>query len=166
MFVDNTGSLNIFGGSLVTSNISNSTTASPVSNARWTLSGKNNSWSSSSIAGLDFTHLPMHALSAQAPDQDIVFALNGVLRDGRSDRAFSKMIVLNTRTNHARTVSTESIAPLSSRTEGILQYLPLLGTKGALVLLGGAIRSNDNVTTDPLGTLVNSPPRLVHPSKR
>jgi hypothetical protein len=166
MFVDHTGSLNIFGGSLVTSNISNATTASPVSNTKWTLSGKNNSWSSSTIPGLDFSYLPMHALSVQAPDQDLVFALNGVLRDGQSGRVFPKMIVLNTRTNHARTVSTESIAPFSSRTEGMLQYLPLLGKKGALLLLGGTvIRSNDNVTTDPLGTMVKSHPRLKSSTK-
>jgi hypothetical protein len=132
MFVDNTESLNIFGGSLVTSNMSNATTASPVSSTRWTLSGKNSTWSSSTIPGLDFTHLPMHGLSVQAPDQDLVFAL-------------------------ARTVSTESIAPFSSLTKGILQYLPLLGEKGALLLLGGAVRSNDNVTTDPLGAMVKSP---------
>jgi hypothetical protein len=157
MFVDNTESLNIFGGSLVTSNMSNATTASPVSSTRWTLSGKNSTWSSSTIPGLDFTHLPMHGLSVQAPDQDLVFALEGVLRDGQSDRVFPRMVVLNTRTNHARTVSTESIAPFSSLTKGILQYLPLLGEKGALLLLGGAVRSNDNVTTDPLGAMVKSP---------
>jgi hypothetical protein len=156
MFVDDSGSLNVIGGYLVTSNISNATTTSPVSDTRWTLSGKNNSWSSSAISGLDFTHLPMYALSVQAPDQDLVFTLNGVLREGQSDRVFPKMIVLNTRTNHARTVSTENIAPFTSRTEGILQYLPLLGKKGALVLLGGAVRSNDNVTADPSGTLVNT----------
>ena len=50
-----------------------------------------------------------------------------------------------------------SIAPSTSRVEGILQYLPLLGTKGALVLLGRATKYNDNITTDDCGTMALHP---------
>ena len=96
----------------------------------------------------------MNALSVQAPEQDLVFALNGIVSDGQHGRVFPSMIALNTRTNTARTVSTEALTRSSSRTESILQYLPLLGTKGALLLLGGAMRYNDNLTTDLWGTMV------------
>jgi hypothetical protein len=151
----------IYGGSLAASNGSANRpmVTSPVPSTQWTWSSQNVSWSSATLHGVDLNYAPMHTMFAQAPDQNLVFILNGIVSSPgvSSERVFPSMIVINTQTNSARVVSTESISPSTSRVEGILQYLPLLGKKGALVLLGGATKYNDNITTDDWGTMVLHP---------
>jgi hypothetical protein len=99
--------------------------------------------------------LKTQSLYVQAPDQDLVFYLHGILGNSSSDKAYPKMTIINTRSNISRTVSTESMSPSGIRVEAAFQYLPLLGRKGGLVLLGGATRRDENTTTDPWGTMVH-----------
>jgi hypothetical protein len=153
--------LRLYGGSLAAPNGSANRpmVTSPVLNTQWTWSCQSASWSSATLHGVDLHYASMHTMFVQAPDQNLVFILNGIASSssGSSERVFPSMIIINTQTNSARVVSTESIAPSTSRVEGILQYLPLVGTKGALILLGGATKYNDNITTDDWGTMVLHP---------
>ncbi|KAF2831780.1 hypothetical protein CC86DRAFT_143392 [Ophiobolus disseminans] len=163
IFYDHNHTFHVYGGGLATSNASSvrQTTTSPVQNRVWTLSS-NESWSSSPVKELDPNYAPMHALSVRAPEHDLVFYLNGILSNGSDEHlhVFPKMIIMNTRTKEVRVVSTNEILPDTARVGAVLQYLPLLGTRGALVLFGGATRHKENVTTDTWGTMV--PLDVIH----
>jgi len=152
----------IYGGGLAASDRSafQPIITTPIRNEIWSFSNSNDSWSSTRIKELTSSYAPMHALSVQAPEQGLFFYFNGILNNGSSESPYPHMIIINTRTNDVRIVSTGSISPGTARVGAILQYLPLLGTRGALVLFGGATRHNDNMTTDPWGTMVaNSLPK-------
>jgi hypothetical protein len=132
-------------------------TTSPVQNTVWAWSSSNNSWSKSTLGGLDFDYALMNAIPVQVPEQSLVFYLNGILSNGSNESVFPSMIIFNTSTRDVRIVSTAAISRSASRVGAVLQYLPLLGAKGALVLLGGATTHNDNLTRDAWGTMVLLP---------
>lgn len=129
--------------------------AIPDQNSSWTFWSNNGSWSPAIARIPESSHAPMQTLYTQAPEQDLVFYLNGILSNGSSERAYPKMMILNTKTNAKRIVSTETIAASSARVGAVFQYMPLLGRKGGLILFGGATKYNDNVTTDLWGTMVS-----------
>jgi hypothetical protein len=122
----------------------------PRSNGSWALSINNGSWSIPKSRAPE----PMYSLHAQAPEHDLVFHLNGILSNDSTEQVYLKMMVVNTRTNTVRTVSTESISPSEARLGAIFKYLPMLGRKGALVLFGGANRHHNNMISDPWGNMV------------
>jgi hypothetical protein len=153
------GNFHIDGGGLAVLNASKEQPmpAMPILNSSWTLSSKNGSWSSSKSRLPESAYAPMYSLYTQAPEHDLVFYMNGILSNGSGERVYPKMMIINTRTNAARTVSTQSIAPSAIRVGAVFQYLPLLGQKGGLLLFGGATRHNDNITTSRWGSMVTYP---------
>ncbi|KAH3910767.1 hypothetical protein HBI56_188420 [Parastagonospora nodorum] len=159
---DTDGNFHIDGGGLAMFNASREQPmiAMPIQNSSWTFWRNNSSWSPGSARVPESRYAPMHTLYTQAPEQDLVFYLNGILSNGSSERAYPKMMVLNTRTNAKRIVSTEIIAPSSARVGAVFQYMPLLGRKGGLILFGGATRYTDNITIDRWGTM--EPLDMIH----
>jgi hypothetical protein len=91
----------------------------------------------------------------QAPDQNLIFYLHGILGNSSSDKVYPKMTIVNTQSKISRTVSTESMSSSGIRVGAAFLYLPLLGRKGGLVLLGGATRRGGETTTEPWGTMVH-----------
>jgi hypothetical protein len=159
IFTDANGGFHIYGGGLAMPNASVGLpiNSSPIQNNLRTLSNNSDSWELSMVEIPGLKYALMHTLYAQAPDHDLVFLLNGILSDGTSELVYPKMTIINTETNNVRTVSTENVTGSSARVGATLQYLPLLGRRGGLVLFGGATRHNNNVTTDQWGTM------LIHP---
>jgi hypothetical protein len=157
---DYNGNFQVDGGGRATFNNSlNASTqeitpAMPVEKTSWILSSKNGSWTTGKVRISETGREPMHTLYTQAPEQDLAFYLNGILSNGSSERVYPRMVIINTRTNDIRTVSTESISPSAARVGAVFPYLPLLGQKGALLLFGGTTRHNENITTDSWGTMV------------
>jgi hypothetical protein len=126
----------------------------PISNGSWTLSINNSSWLSPEPGASEPRTIPLYSLHAQAPEHDLVFHLNGILSNNSTEKVYLNMMVVNTRVNTVRIVSTESISSSDARLGAVFQYLPMLGRKGALVLFGGAIRHHHNIVSDPWGNLV------------
>ena len=159
MFYDGDGDIHISGGYLAAVNASEDhhRTYSPTPGPLWTWSNNSNTWKSSTLGDFGNKNAPIHALYAQAPEHDLVFLLNGILSNGSSETANPKMMIINTRRKEVRTVDTESVSYAAARVGGILQYIPLLGKKGALVLFGGATKHNNNITTDQWGNMVTRP---------
>jgi hypothetical protein len=157
---DHSGNLHVEGGGQAIFNKSlnistqQATPSVPVEQNSWALRTENGSWASERPRLNESNRAPIHTLYTQAPDQDLVFLFNGILSNGSDERVYPKMTIINTRTNDARTVSTETLSPSSALVGAVFQYLPLLGQKGALILFGGARRYNENVTTDTWGTMV------------
>jgi len=155
MFYDANNDLHIYGGGIPTANTSSSSrvTTSPIQNNIWSWSSNTSSWSSSELTALRSRYAPTYALSAHAPEHHLFFYFNGILSNGSNASVFPNMIVMNTHTKDVRVVSTDGISPDTIRVGAILQYLPLMGTRGALVLFGGATKHNADII-DRWGTMV------------
>lgn len=89
---------------------------------------------------------PNYGAAAQAVDQGIAFYFNGQLDSGSSKNLgipnvtqvfLSGTVVINTTDQTARNLSTAQVSPDLARAGGEMQYLPEVGEKGALVLIGG-----------------------------
>ncbi|KAH5134869.1 hypothetical protein HBH69_242490 [Parastagonospora nodorum] len=157
---DSNGGIYIEGGARAifntTSNVSTThpmPIGSPAENASWSLSKTDRFWKPLMRTITESSLFRTQILYTQAPDQNLIFYLNGILSNGSNERVYPKMTIINTRTNSSRTVSTEIISPSGVRVGAAFQYLPLLGQKGGLVLLGGATRHDEIITTDPWGTM-------------
>jgi hypothetical protein len=127
----------------------------PAENASWSFSKTDQSWKTVMRRLPGSSSLSIQSLYTQAPDQNLIFYLHGILSTGSSERVYPKMTIINTRSNSSRTVSTEIMSPSGVRVAAAFLYLPLLGRKGALVLLGGATRCDEDIITDPWGAMVH-----------
>ena len=86
--------------------------------------------------------------SAEAPDQGLAFYFNGKIDNGSSSAianlrssvqtVLDGMIVINTEDHNARNLSTSIVVGNRPRIRGQMQYVPSIGEKGVLVLLGGS----------------------------
>jgi hypothetical protein len=126
----------------------------PADNTSWSLSKTGQSWKTVMRRLPESSSLRIQSLYTQAPDQNLIFYLHGILSNGSRKRVYPKMTIINTRSNISRTVSTESLSPSGVRVGAAFVYLPLLGRKGGLVLLGGSTRRDEDITTDPWGAMV------------
>lgn len=158
MFYDAAGDCNIYGGTLSSGNVTEDRLigASSTPGTLWTWSDNEDTWRSLNLGNIGPMNTPVNASYAQAPEHDLVFLFNGVFSNGLGGMAYPKMRVVNTGTQDVRIVDTASVSQSAARVGGVLQYLPMLGTRGALVLFGGATRYSDT-TTDPLGNMVMHP---------
>jgi hypothetical protein len=156
---DAEGNFKVEGGGTPVPNMTQSSlfSAIPMSNSSWTLSTNNGSWLTFDSRASELRNVPLYSLHAQAPEHDLVFHLNGILSDDSTKQVYLNMMVVNTRTKTVRIVSTESISSSDARIGAVLQYLPMLGRKGALVLFGGATRHQNNMISDPWGNMVVYP---------
>jgi hypothetical protein len=124
---------------------------SPVDNNLRSISPVNGSWSSQEL-GLEATFSPQQGASVQAGQQGLAFYFNGVVGNKESREPHPRMIVLDLHNRTARNVSTATISPSGARVGATLQYVPAVGKKGALILIGGGMRQKDDgVNTHELG---------------
>jgi hypothetical protein len=154
---DNTDSaLFVYGGSA-----SNSTVGTPgprsksfVGNSLWSIIPSNGSWSSTDL-NLEATHSPQHGASSQAAEQGLAFYFNGVIGVEESREPHTRMMVIDLRERKAKNVSTATISPSGARVGPTLQYIPGLGEKGVLILIGGGVIQNGGDTnTHELGSMM------------
>ena len=101
----------------------------------------------------------------EAPDQGMAFFLNGLYDNGSSLNTqnlaenvqfVESMQVLDLKTHTAKNVSTSVLSrPGYARIGGSMEYVPSIGKKGILALMGGGEQDYQNCTGPPPGTLVN-----------
>ena len=91
---------------------------------------------------------PSNGAAAEAVDQGLAFYFNGELDSGSSQSIdivngtsvfVSGMVVVNTTDQTARNLSTAQVSIDLARARGRMQYIPEVGEKGILVLIGGSI---------------------------
>ena len=117
-------------------------------------------------------HRPNWGAWTEAPDQGLAFFLNGLLDNGSSldtqnldtnVQFLESMQVLDLKTHTAKNVSTSALSTSGyARIGGSMQYVPGIGKKGILALMGGGEQDYRNSTGPPAGTLVNG--SFVSPS--
>jgi hypothetical protein len=84
---------------------------------------------------------PRRGASAEAPELRLAFYLNGIIGNGKHDEPFEGMLILNTSTRESWTVPTTAISNTTVRVGARMEYIASIGTKGALILIGGGTRS-------------------------
>ncbi|KAH8732638.1 hypothetical protein GQ44DRAFT_667864 [Phaeosphaeriaceae sp. PMI808] len=106
------GSFYIYGGGVAMSNATSKRpmTALPVQNKLWSLSNNSSSWLAVAIGMSEGEYAPMHGLSVQAPEHDLAFYLNGIVRNGSIEQAYPRMIIIDMRTKEFRTEPLDSIS--------------------------------------------------------
>ncbi|KAI9684437.1 MAG: hypothetical protein M1829_002247 [Trizodia sp. TS-e1964] len=124
----------------------------------WSFDPKSKEWDQFDVS-LGANLRPNSGAYAEAPDQSLAFYLNGNIDNGSSIsttglkgntyQPLSGMIVLDTGNQTARNLSTQAFSGDEPRSRGQMEYLPAVGSKGALVYLGGG--------ASPKGSVVNSP---------
>ena len=90
---------------------------------------------------------PGNGAAAEAVDQGLAFYFNGEIDSGSFQETGVKngsydlvkgMVVINTTDQTARNLSTAQVSSNSARAGGRMQYIPGVGEKGILVLIGGS----------------------------
>ncbi|KAF2689565.1 hypothetical protein K458DRAFT_330070 [Lentithecium fluviatile CBS 122367] len=163
LFLGNDGDIFVYGGGAAnfTLNTSSPQPKSFVDNNLRSITQRNESWSYLDL-GLEATHSPQLGASAQAGEQGLAFYFNGIIGDEVSREPHPRMIVLDLREEKARNVSTAAISPTDARVGATLQYIPGVGKKGVLVLVGGGVRQrSDDANTHELGGTM-APLNTIH----
>lgn len=107
---------------------------------------------------------PSSGASAEAPDQGLGFWFNGQLDSGSSTESaplgdgvikfMMGMIVIDFHTGTAKNVSTSAVSD-QPRIRGKMVYVPSIGKKGVLVLIGGGEKPSSYNNADWHGTPVS-----------
>lgn len=107
---------------------------------------------------------PSSASSAEAPDQGLAFFLSGELDSGSevetqvlgdSNKVFIEgMIVIDTKNQSAKNVSTAALFGDMPRSRGRMQYISGIGQRGILVQIGGNQKPVDETDNTYIGDLV------------
>lgn len=138
----------LYGGTTDFSNTSFPGWQDPVSSAYslWSYDTKSTRWSQYDIEK-DAPLRPSSGAAAEAADQNLAFYLNGEIDRGSSQYIgivagtsvfLEGMVVIDTATKTAKNISTSEINGGRARARAQMQYVPGIGEKGALVLLGGS----------------------------
>ena len=127
----------------------------------WSYDTKSRQWTHYNVER-SAPYRPSNGAVAEAVDQGLAFYFNGELDSGssqgidlRNDTSvfITGMIVVNTTDQTARNLSTAQVSTDLARAGGRMQYIPGIGEKGILVLIGGSIfPANDlnNVNSETL----------------
>lgn len=128
----------------------------------WAYDSSTATWSQHDIS-MSVPYRPSSGAHAEAPDQSLAFYFNGEINDGSSTglhlasgyNAFlTGMVVINTTDHTAKNLSTASVTGMSPRARAQMQYVPGIGEKGILVLLGGSSKAVGEYGTTDLLDLV------------
>ena len=113
----------------------------------WSYDTKSRQWTQYNIEQ-NAPYRPSNGAAAEAVDQGLAFYFNGELNNGSSQGInivngssffVSGMIVVNATDQTARNLSTAQVSIDLARVRGQMQYIPKVGEKGILVLIGGSI---------------------------
>lgn len=138
---------------------------SPSSNqyALWSYDSVANNWALENLTGDSSLIIPATGANAEARDLGLGFWFNGQQDQGTSTESsnlgviikFLKgMIVLDFNTGTARNLSTDAVSGLA-RARGEMVYIPGIGERGILVLLGGGEKGAGYEDFQEYGTLVS-----------
>ena len=112
----------------------------------WSYDTKYRQWTNYNIEQ-SAPYRPSNGAAAEAVDQGLAFYFNGELDSGSSQGIdiingtgvfVSGMVVVNTTDQTARNLSTAQVSTDLARARGRMQYIPGVGEKGILVLIGGS----------------------------
>ncbi|KAF2657476.1 hypothetical protein K491DRAFT_691106 [Lophiostoma macrostomum CBS 122681] len=144
---DDNGEFILYGGG--TANMSNTSTSPmssfPVNQTMWSFSMDNSSWVTGPTEqqkGLEFA--PKHGAYVQSDEHGLAFYFNGLIQNATKEHPSLAMTVIDIQTQRTRRVSTAAISSTEARIGPALQYIPELGDKGGLVLIGGDTRQYGN----------------------
>lgn len=112
----------------------------------WSYDPKSAEWSEFDVSH-NAPHRPSNGAAAEAVDQSLAFYFNGELDNGSSQQLgisrdtnvfLGGMVVIDTTDKAARNLSTAQVNANLARARGRMQYIPGVGEKGILVLIGGS----------------------------
>ena len=118
----------------------------PPTYSLWSFDTTSTQWSQFDISR-NAPYRPSIRAAAEAVDQSLAFYFNGELDSGSSSQLgsisgnnvfLSGMVVINTTDQTARNLSTAQVDASLAWARGRMQYLPTVGEKGVLVLIGGS----------------------------
>ena len=118
----------------------------PSTYSLWSYNPGSTQWTQFDI-GQYAPNRPSNGAAAEAVDQGLAFYFNGELDSGSSQgnglitgtNVFvSGMVVINTTDQTAKNLSTAQVSADLARARGRMQYIPEVGEKGILVLIGGS----------------------------
>lgn len=136
--------INLYGGAVIAfdDKFNNLTKINSLADSVWEYDTKSRAWStlSSTDQGLNVSR---HSAHAQASEHHLTFYLD-----------VEGLIVRNTSTGAVSHISGTSLPGGASRIGAGLQYIPDIGTKGILILIGGATVSDHWASTSTFGELV------------
>ena len=139
----------------------------------WSYDPGSRQWSQFGI-GNEAPYRPSNGAAAEALDQGLAFYFNGELDSGSSfengiitgtNFFVSGMVVIDTRDHTTRNLSTAQVSVDLARARGRMQYVPGVGQKGVLVLIGGSsFPANQLAGTDVINLVWHSfdPVRIGH----
>lgn len=100
------------------------------------------------------TSAPKHGGSYYIHDLQLGIYFNGIV-DGANgtSQPFSKMVLIDTKSKTARSVSTDAVSGPNARIGASFEYNSEIGKRGGLVLIGGGLRSPEaHSSSHELGT--------------
>ena len=118
----------------------------PSAYSLWSYDVVSRQWSQIEV-GNNAPYRPSSGAAAEALDQGLVFYFNGEFDSGSwqeigivsgTNVFVSGMVVINTTDHTMRNLSTAQVSVDSARARGRMQYVPGVGLKGILVLIGGS----------------------------
>lgn len=137
--------------------------AQPAVYSLWSFNTRSEQWNQFDVH-LDVPNRPSSASSAEAPDLGLAFYFNGEIDSGSAlgsgirapnDKVFLEgMVILDTKNQTARNVSTKAVSGDLPRSRGRMQYVPGIGKKGILVQIGGNQKPVDDTQDRHVGDLV------------
>jgi hypothetical protein len=108
---------------------------------------------------------PSNCASANIPELGLGFCFNGRIDDGSSLESqnygpnrtvfLTGMVIVDLNEQASWNLSTAAISPTDGRSGAGLQYVPSIGEKGALVLIGGGTKAKSIYSNDTFGDLVS-----------
>ncbi|KAL9115470.1 MAG: hypothetical protein Q9227_000791 [Pyrenula ochraceoflavens] len=115
----------------------------PMGGALWSYDTATKSWFEFSQDNV--TYRPNWAAAAEAPELGLGFYLEGQVDIitttiiGKEKLPVSGLAIVDTLNHNTRNVSTEAFTSNNPRRGGSLVYIPSVGSKGSLILLGGIV---------------------------
>lgn len=131
----------------------------------WSYDPGSTQWSQFDVSQ-NAPYRPSNGAAAEAVGQGLAFYFNGELDSGSSSQLgivagtnvfVTGMVVINTTDQTARNLSTAPVSQDLARARGRMQYIPGVGEKGILVLVGGSsFPANQLDSTDIVDLVSNT----------
>ena len=155
----------MYGGTMTSLNTSSPYYVGPtaVQYTLWSYDTSSGNWDQFDVTSAG-DHRPNWGAWTEAPDQGLAFYFNGMIDNGSSldtdvlkqnVQYLESMQVLDLQTRTAKNVSTSAVSNGNGRIGASLEYVPHIGEKGILALIGGGEQSYQNSTGAPPGVLNN-----------
>jgi hypothetical protein len=147
----------LFGGTTAVDNTSFTGWQEPQPNAHslWSYDGRTNTWAAYDMSSYGIQK-PASGPTTSIPEKGLAFWFNGMQDNGSSTdtgvlqdttRFLDGMVILDLNNQTAKNVSTSSVSN-QARVRGQMVHIPVPGSDGILVLLGGGTKPTSDLTHD------------------